>query len=303
MRRTRSLRKMKLPLRRPSTSSSPSGYAAVISWPSSRTRRAIVPSSKTIRLSSRPPVCLRFAILGNIHSHRRGSGPREIGSTPADSGDPENRLAAHDDRVLRPIAAWHARVHQQPPYRPMPDTAERYQRIPRAQGPNFPRAPSPDPRRPVTAGEPLGRRLRRPLQSKLAKLRAPSLVIRLHLHNLPNLPTLPRAVTHADPVKRHLRHPRPAERLTPSPRAPGEPCQLPRPLRAQHQAGAPGRGPQHGHRQCVIIARHHPPGNVEAVLVHPEIEIGQVAEHAVPRASLECRGPSGACHVLARARA
>src|SRR6266550_1439625 len=228
MRRTRSLRKMKLPLRRPSTSSSPSGYAAVISWPSSRTRRAIVSSSKTIRLSSRPPVCLRLAVLGNIHSHRRGSWPREIDSTPADSGDPKNGFATRHDRVLRPVAAWHARVHQQPPYGTMPDATQRYQRIPRPQRPHFPCA-SRNPRRPVPARHALGRRLRRPLHPKLTKPRAPSLFIR---------------------------HP-----------------------------------------------PHNPSSNVEAVLVHPEIEIGQVAEHAVPGASLEGRGPSRACHILERARA
>src|SRR5437016_7627159 len=107
MRRTRSLRKMKLPLRRPSTSSSPSGYAAVISWPSSRTRRAIVSSSKTICLSSRPPVCLRLAVLGNIHPYRPGSGPREIVSTPADSGHPQNGFAARDHRVAGPRSEEH----------------------------------------------------------------------------------------------------------------------------------------------------------------------------------------------------
>src|SRR2546430_1810331 len=197
MRRTRSLRKMKLPLRRPSTSSSPSGYAAVISWPSSRTRRAIVSSSKTIRLSSRPPVCLRLAVLGNIHSHRRGSWPREIGSTPADSGNPKNGFATRHDRVLRPVAAWHARVHQQPPYGTMPDATERYQRIPRPQRPHFPCA-SRNPRRPVPARHALGRRLRRPLHPELAKPRAPSLCIRHHLHNLPNLPNLPRGLASSD---------------------------------------------------------------------------------------------------------
>src|SRR2546426_7127356 len=124
MRRTRSLRKMKLPLRRPRTSSSPSGYAAVISWPSSRTRRAIVSSSKTIRLSSRPPVCLRPAVLGNIHPYRPGSGSREVVSAPADSRDPENGFAAGEDRVAGPVAARHSRFHQHPPQRPPPDATE-----------------------------------------------------------------------------------------------------------------------------------------------------------------------------------
>src|SRR2546421_32578 len=86
-------------------------YAAVISWPSSRTRRAIVSSSKTIRLSSRPPVCLRLAVLGNIHPYRPGSGPREIVSTPVDSGHPQNGFAACDHRVAGPVAAGHSRFH------------------------------------------------------------------------------------------------------------------------------------------------------------------------------------------------
>src|SRR5438477_3816403 len=222
MRRTRSLRKMKLPLRRPSTSNSPSGYAAVISWPSSRTRRAIVSSSKTIRLSSRPPVCLRLAVLGIILSHRRGSWPREIGSTPADSGDPKNGFATRHDRVLRPVAAWHARVHQQPPYGTMPDATQRYQRIPRPQRPHFPCA-SRNPRRPVPARHALGRRLRRPLHPELAKPRAPALFIRHHLHNLPNLPRA--SAAHVESVKRHLGRPPATERLTPPRRAPGQPCQ------------------------------------------------------------------------------
>src|SRR5205814_7789680 len=262
MRRTRSLRKMKLPLRRPSTSSSPSGYAAVISWPSSRTRRAIVSSSKTIRLSSRPPVCLRLAVPGNIHSHRRGSWPREIGSTPADSGNPENSFAAHDDRVLRPVAACHARVHQQPPHGPMPDTTERYQRIPRAQGPNLPRAPR-NPRRPVPAGEPLGRYFRGPFEPELTELSTPTPFIRHHLHNLPNLlnlprasaANLPRAATHAESVKRHLRRPPASEFQAPSRRTPCEPHQLTRPSRTQDQPRTPRRRSQHGHGQCATIPR------------------------------------------------
>src|SRR6266487_5602736 len=150
---------MKLPLRRPSTSSSPSGYAAVISWPSSRTRRAIVSSSKTIRLSSRPPVCLRPAVLGNIHPYRPGSGPREIVSTPADSGDPQNGFAAGDDRVAGPVAARHARFHQHPPQRPPPDAAQGHQPVARTRRPHLP-VGSRDPGRPLGPRQP-GRRDRK----------------------------------------------------------------------------------------------------------------------------------------------
>src|SRR4029077_7254561 len=181
MRRNKSLRKMKLPLRRPSTRSSPSGYAAVISWPSSRTRRAIVSSSKTIRLSSRPPVCLRLAVLGNIHPYRPGSGPREIVSTPADARHPQNGFAARDDRVAGPVAPRHARFHQHPPERPSPDAAEwnqpvaRTPRPPRGTqpAPGWGRPPFPvrsrDPRRPVRPRQPRRRRIGSPGHAKLAE--------------------------------------------------------------------------------------------------------------------------------------
>src|SRR5256886_3690587 len=218
-------------------------------------------------LASPPPVCLRLAVLGNIHPHRRGSGPREIGSTPADTGDPENGLAARDDRILRPVAPRHTRLHQQAPHRPMPDTTERYQRITRPQGPNLPCAPR-NPRRPVTAREPFGRPLRRPHNPECPELRAPSLVAGHHLHNLPILPNLPRvSAAHTHAVERHLRRPPATERLTPPRRTLCQPRQLTRPPRAQHPPRAPRRGPPHGHCQCVIIARELAPGNVKAVLV------------------------------------
>src|ERR1051325_10922568 len=251
MRRTRSLKKMKLPLRRPSTRSSPSGYASVISSPSSRTRRAIVASSKTICLSSRPPVCLRLAVLGNIHSHRRGSRPREVGSTPADSGDPENGFAARDDRVLRPVAARHTRLHQEAPHRPMPRSAERHQPVAGADSPDLP-VPARDPGGPVAALHAGGRALRRPLDPELAELgSAPLLVLPSphHLHTLPHPPTLP-PPPHA--AKRPPRRPPPPERPAPPRRTPSEPRQLPRPSRSQDQPRAPRRGTQHGHGQCVI---------------------------------------------------
>src|SRR5437763_15330217 len=195
----------------------------------------------------------------------------------------------------------------------MPDTTERYQRIPRAQGPNLPRAPR-NPRRPVPAGEPLGRYFRGPFEPELTELSTPTPFIRHHLHNLHNLPNLlnlprasaanlPRAATHAESVKRHLRRPPASELQAPSRRTPCEPHQLTRPSRAQDQPRTPRRRSQHGHGQCVIIARHPPTSNVETMLVEPQSELRQVAEHAVPGAALERGGAAGTCQICARAPA
>src|SRR5213593_1169085 len=210
MRRTRSLRKMKLPLRRPSTSSSPSGYAAVIAWPSSRTRRAIVSSSKTIRLSSRPPVCLRLAVLGNIDPHRRGSGPREIVHTPADSRDPQNGFAADDHRVAGPVAARHARFHEHPPQRPPPDAADRHQPVAWTRRPHLPPGPA-HPSGPPTARQARGGAAWLPAHVKCSEdRRAP----RVAGHDVPDLSPLPpnlplrrRGVVYTEAIERHLRHP------------------------------------------------------------------------------------------------
>src|ERR1051326_8693556 len=202
--------------------------------------RSIVASSKTICLSSRPPVCLRLAVLGNIHSHRRGSGSREVGSTPADSGDPENGFAARDDRVLGPVAARHTRLHQQAPHRPMPRSAERHQPVAGADGPDFP-VPARDPGGPVAARHAGRRPLRRPLDPELAELGSAPLLVLPYLHNLHTLPHLP---PHPHAIKRHLRRPLPPERLAPPRRTACEPRQLPRPCRSQHQPRAPRRGTQ-----------------------------------------------------------
>src|SRR2546425_4050949 len=238
MRRTRSLRKMKLPLRRPSTSSSPSGYAAVISWPSSRTRRAIVSSSKTIRLSSRPPVCLRPAVLGNIHPYRPGSGPREIVSTPADSGDPQNGFAAGDDRVAGPVAARHARFHQHPPQRPPPDAAQGHQPVARTRRPHLP-VGSRDPGRPFSPRQPGRRRIGRPRHPELPEHRAPPLTRRDDLDR-----GFSDHAGHPQAIERHLGHPADPERQPP----PGGPArqldQLARAPHAQHETATSRRGPQ-----------------------------------------------------------
>src|SRR2546427_502336 len=284
MRRTRSLRKMKLPLRRPSTSSSPSGYAAVISWPSSRTRRAIVSSSKTIRLSSRPPVCLRLAVLGNIHPYRPGSGPREIVSTPADARHPQNGFAAGDDRIAGPVAPRHSRFHQHPPQRPSPDAAERNQPVARTGRPHFP-VRSRDPRRPVRARQPGRRRIGSPRHAKLAEHRTAPLPGGDDFHGGGDRAGHPQA------IERYLRHP-PARQGQPPPGwAARQLDQLTPAPHPQDQAGTPRRGPQQHGRQDVIIASQPPPGNFDAVRLDAQSEIGQMVEDAVPGVPLARRRP------------
>src|SRR5919112_5020061 len=93
--RTRSLRKMKLPLSSPSTSSSPSGYASVIAPPSSATLRAIVSTSNTIDLTGRPPVRRRTSGVLSIDPHGLGPRRRKEGLGPADAG--------HPDQIVGPV--------------------------------------------------------------------------------------------------------------------------------------------------------------------------------------------------------
>src|SRR2546425_10217394 len=125
-----------------------------------------------MRSSSRPPVCLKLAALGNIQPHRRGSWLREVVGTPADSGDPENGFAARHYRVRRPVAARHARFHQQPAQRPPSHAAQRDEAIAATRAPHFPaRAPPapPPPPPPRDPGGPVG-----PPQPRRRRARAPS---------------------------------------------------------------------------------------------------------------------------------
>ena len=89
---------MKLPLSRPSTSSSPSGYASVISAPSSSTRAAIVASSKTIDLTGLPPVRRRTSGVLSIDTQRLRAAGRKEGVGAADARDPHHRFGAGEHR-------------------------------------------------------------------------------------------------------------------------------------------------------------------------------------------------------------
>src|SRR4026208_1790085 len=96
---------MKLPLSRPSTNSSPSGYALVISAPRAFTFAAMVASSYTIDLTVRPPVRRRAApevgIVRQGGGQRSGNGLRRA----AHSRDPDDGSGQLDDgpcRTLRP---------------------------------------------------------------------------------------------------------------------------------------------------------------------------------------------------------
>src|SRR5881394_1196441 len=179
MRRTRSLKKMKLPFNNPSTSRSPSGYAAVITLPSSFTRAAMVSAANTMRLSSRPPVCLSCAVLGNIEPHRPGSGRRDAVGTTTDARDPQNGFTAGDDGIAGPLAARHARFHQEPSQRPVSDAAERQQLVALLRPAQLPARPI-HPGAPGAAVDPSRRGLGTPLDAELAEQGAAPLTRREH---------------------------------------------------------------------------------------------------------------------------
>src|SRR5689334_1527396 len=302
MRRTRSLRKMKLPLRRPSTRSSPSGYAAVISWPNSRTRRAIVSSSKTIRLSSRPPVCLRLAVLCNIHSHRPSSRLREIGSTPANARYPENGFATRDHRITGAIAARHLRFHQHATHLPPPHATQRHHTVTGPQRSHLPVTPG-NPCRPVASGKPLRGCVRRPLHVELTELRPSLLLFLPNLHNLQILLNLPRAsAAHAHAVEGHLRAPPAAERQPTPRRAAREVNQPQGTAHAEHQSRPARRGAHERDGQPVIIAGEACPSNVETMRIEAKLKTGKVFQRVVPGAPLQRRRTPRAQHVLAHAR-
>src|SRR5829696_3730293 len=105
--RTRSLRKMKLPLSRPSTSSSPSGYASVISAPSSATREAIVASSKMIDFTGLPPVRRRTSGVLSIDSQCLRAPLRKEGVGATDAGNPDYTIGIREHRPRFPAAAGH----------------------------------------------------------------------------------------------------------------------------------------------------------------------------------------------------
>src|SRR2546425_1941673 len=230
---------MRLPSKSRGTSSAPLGWAAVISCPSSRTRRAIVASSKTMRSSSRPPVCLKLAALGNIQPHRRGSWLREVVGTPADSGDPENGFAARHYRVRRPVAARHARFHQQPAQRPPSHAAQRDEAIAATRAPHFPARAPRAPRAPLPAGYqgvPAG-----PLEPRRRSAGAPC-HLEVAEHGTTPLPRgddllrctadLPR---HAEPLERDFSSPSSPERQSAARRSASQLHQLPRGPDPEHQ--------------------------------------------------------------------
>src|SRR5690242_11855769 len=113
--RTRSLRKMKLPLSSPNTSNSPVGYSAVISAPSSFTRRAMVGASYTIRRSVRPS---RRGSTGNALTDvvsYRSPGPLGCRIGAAHSWNPDDVFPlVHDDGPTNPLQPAHSRFGEIP---------------------------------------------------------------------------------------------------------------------------------------------------------------------------------------------
>src|SRR5437867_8420785 len=172
-----------------------------MSRPSSRTRRAIVSSSNTMRANSRPPVCFRLAVLGNIHPHVRGSGLREVGGAPADPGNPEYGFAAGDHRVRGPDAPRHVRFHQQSPHGTMANPSEREYPVPGTWRADLP-VHARDPGGPRSALDPRGRCGPTPPQAELAEHCGTLLRPGDHRPGDP-----PAFTEHAQPIERRLRHP------------------------------------------------------------------------------------------------
>src|SRR5690348_18261014 len=100
---------MKLPLSSPSTSSSPVGYAVVISAPSSFTRRAMVGASYTIRRRVRPS---RRGSTGNALTDvvsYRSPGPLGCRIGAAHSRNPDDVFPlVHHHRPTPPVEAPYA---------------------------------------------------------------------------------------------------------------------------------------------------------------------------------------------------
>src|SRR2546426_6759184 len=73
---------------------------------------------------------------------------------------------------------------------------------------------------------------------------------------------------------------------------PREGQQSPRPARTQYQPSPPRRGPQKGHRQCLIIAGQGGPSNVEALGGEVKLKLRNEFQHAVPRAAIRRGRPA-----------
>src|SRR5688572_15137345 len=120
MARTRSLRKMKLPFRRPRTSRSPSRYAAVMSRANACTRAPMVRSSNTIDLTGRPPVRRMTSGVLSIDAQRLRSTGWELDIGAAHTRDPDDLLVLRQNRPELPPASRNPHLLETPYHQPPP---------------------------------------------------------------------------------------------------------------------------------------------------------------------------------------
>src|SRR5688572_787379 len=118
MARTRSLRKMKLPFRRPRTSRSPSRYAAVMSRANACTRAPMVRSSNTIDLTGRPPVRRMTSGVLSIDAQRLRTTGWELDIGAAHTRDPDDLLVLRQNRPEPPPASRNPHLLETPYHQP-----------------------------------------------------------------------------------------------------------------------------------------------------------------------------------------
>ncbi len=238
-------------------------------------------------------------MLGNIEPHRLGSGRRDAVATATDAGHPQNGLTAGDDGIASPLAARHARFHQEPPQWAVAHPAERQQLVALGGSPHLPTG-AVHPGGPALALDTRRRCTRSPIDPERAEHGAAPLPRRDH----PLGRALHRAGD-AQPVERHFRGPSAAQR-EPAARRPSRQChEASGPRRPEHEAAtrSPRCGAQQRNSQRFIIAEQRAPGNGKAGGRDLKPKLGNEFQRAVPGAPIRSGLPAETAQVAGDAGA
>src|SRR5687767_2976084 len=274
---------MKLPLSRPSTRRSPSGYAAVISAPNSPTRRAIASSSKTIDFIVRPPVRRRTSVVRDIDTDGLRAHGWDERAGPGDAGHPDDDTVRFDDRPRRPPAPRNSRLLKAAHHQPVPRALHRQDPVTGARTSHREgRGRKPGRHRDASV---IGRRNIGPGSDGPASPSAHP--VRLELHR--RIGTLG-ARDESEPTERQLRAPAATQRQTrTAPPGTDEPQYSSGPGIADRAAGVLSQGDEHRGSQSRIIPGERGRSNGKRRAVGRCVETRQYFENRIPGATVPSR--------------